>query len=666
MHLRFSVSRCRRIGFWFCCWGILGVGIFGLQVAASGPGVVEPVPVDNPDPDCSDLLSGELRDFAVVPETGLLYACGTRGFLERNSGNECGPESTDAVFVLEDGPGGVTLVNVSNGYLAGSVSALTVFEGRLYAGGGFNDTNAFNGTSGVLGRVAVFDPGTSSWAMVGNGLGGTPVVSGDEVLALEVYKGELYAVGSFSQTLDGATSLRNIAKLDQENDVWVDVGGGLDGIVYDLTVLRGSACDSATALVAVGAFDVADPDGEAIDAYRMVLWNGYDWFTIGPNTHVAEDGGFSSVLLRTVAVYNDGEGPSVYVGGSITLPHPDHESEHNTFQNSYSVVRLKPDRSAWTGISGGLWNQSNDAHTVRSLVVYDDGSGAALYAGGAFDRAGGNKDAWIFTGDDDYLGISVAGLARYRNLQVGWEAASLNPDKPGNSVFAMKAYDDGLGNGLQLYLGGDFNPEPTNQMKHIARLTGCHGQEIDPQVGAPVMNLGVVAAGCRYLEILPGTSGSLFKIGVVDSSGAERFLTAPIDDEHGRFASLTENFGEAEARTAAEWGCSIFVTGDLVIPSETLEARAYFDGQAVSGGFATTWVWGDADQDGVASFADVQLAVQAFQNDFSNVTLTAVDIGGCLPDGLANFVDIQAFVVAFQQTPFEDYLAGACGGSPKK
>ncbi|MGB0717147.1 MAG: hypothetical protein ACPGXK_14805 [Phycisphaerae bacterium] len=67
-----------------------------------------------------------------------------------------------------------------------------------------------------------------------------------------------------------------------------------------------------------------------------------------------------------------------------------------------------------------------------------------------------------------------------------------------------------------------------------------------------------------------------------------------------------------------------------------------------------TWQWGDADDNGLANFADVLLLVQAFQENFANVTLAAADLEPCLPNEVANFTDILRGVQAFQGQSFGD------------
>src|SRR5262249_10567947 len=106
-------------------------------------------------------------------------------------------------------------------------------------------------------------------------------------------------------------------------------------------------------------------------ANRIAKWNGAAWDALA--------GGISSVNgeVHALAVYDDGGGPALYVGGVFTAA------------GGLPAARIaKWDGSTWsalgTGMSGGAAPVA-----VHALAVFDDGSGPALYAGGAFTTAGG-------------------------------------------------------------------------------------------------------------------------------------------------------------------------------------------------------------------------------------------------------------------------------------
>jgi hypothetical protein len=87
------------------------------------------------------------------------------------------------------------------------------------------------------------------------------------------------------------------------------------------------------------------------------------------------------------------------------------------------------DGTTWSALGSGV-NES-----VQALAVYDDGEGPALFAGGDFTSAGG-----------------VAG----RNRVARWDGASWSAAGGGmnDTVLALAVYDDA--GGAELYAGGEF------------------------------------------------------------------------------------------------------------------------------------------------------------------------------------------------------------------
>ncbi len=81
----------------------------------------------------------------------------------------------------------------------------------------------------------------------------------------------------------------------------------------------------------------------------------------------------------SLAVYDEGAGPMLFVSGGLTasgLPAP-------------GIARW--DGRIWSNVGGGMSNNSpltTYSFPVNALTVFDDGTGAALYAGGNFDIAG--------------------------------------------------------------------------------------------------------------------------------------------------------------------------------------------------------------------------------------------------------------------------------------
>ena len=92
----------------------------------------------------------------------------------------------------------------------------------------------------------------------------------------------------------------------------------------------------------------------------MAKWDGQSWSALG-------DGVLGNV--RALAVFDDGTGPGLYVGGNF----------RTAGGNTVNCI-ARWDGTCWTGIQGGVWS-FDFSPEVRSLAVFDDGSGPALYAG---------------------------------------------------------------------------------------------------------------------------------------------------------------------------------------------------------------------------------------------------------------------------------------------
>ncbi len=219
-----------------------------------------------------------------------------------------------------------------------SVSALTVFNGHLVAGGSFI-------TAGGLpaGRIAKWD-GTE-WSALGSGMD-------DKVDALTEFDGHLIAGGSFSTA--GGVPASRIANWD--GAAWSPLGSGIDLFVHALTVFDGH-------LVAGGTFFTAGGVGVS----HIAKWDGTEWSPLGSGMN-------NSVWALTVFDDGSGSGPALYAGGPFT-----------TAGGVPADYIAKWDGTEWSALGSGTDN------AVSALAVFEDGLGGepALYAGGIFTTAGG-------------------------------------------------------------------------------------------------------------------------------------------------------------------------------------------------------------------------------------------------------------------------------------
>ncbi len=164
------------------------------------------------------------------------------------------------------------------------VYALTVFDDgsgpALYAGGTFGSAGGVAATWGT----ARWDGET--WTSVGGGIGSY------------IYSLSVFDDGSGPALYAGGRFPGNIAKWDGQS--WSGVGGGMNDRVSKLVVFDDGA---GAAIHAAGRFTSAG----GTPAKHLAKWDGASWAEVG-------GGGPGTGAL---AVFDDGRGPALYVGGGI-------------------------------------------------------------------------------------------------------------------------------------------------------------------------------------------------------------------------------------------------------------------------------------------------------------------------------------------------------------
>ncbi len=203
--------------------------------------------------------------------------------------------------------------------------------------------------------------------------------------------------------------------------------------------------------------------------------------------------------------------------------------------------------------------------------------------------------------------------------------------------------------------GPNCPPDEFQQLPWICRSSSGHPCD-DPETctgtsaicpaDVPYPTIAVVGEGPRYLQVSPcagpnGANTSPVKIFVTACGGISGWLAAPVGP-YG-ISYVVDTVGQGGLLSPDNWG-TVHVTGLKVVPSRTY---TFYTANSSGGnlqamGSGLTWKWRDVNNDGVANTADVQLVIQAFQNNFSQVTRYAADLMGCTPTGLIDFDDISA------------------------
>jgi hypothetical protein len=263
----------------------------------------------------------------------------------------------------------------------------------------------------VVNKIARWDG--RNWSTLGAGIDHDPscavwsLSATVEALALfDNGKGlALYAGGEFVSA--GGTPANYIARWDGES--WSTLGEGVDGRVYSLTAFNDG---SGPALFVGGRFHAVG----SVPVSGIAKWNGVSWSAL------------SSGLNGTVyalAVFDDGNGPALYAA-----------VDHARSADLPASYVGKWDGQSWSLVGQGF---SGD-RGLRTLAVFDPGSGPELYAGGYFTRVGD---------------VPAIGIAKWDGHSWADVRGSIGPPLWGNeSIEATTVME--FGNGPRLVAAGYF------------------------------------------------------------------------------------------------------------------------------------------------------------------------------------------------------------------
>ncbi len=213
---------------------------------------------------------------------------------------------------------------------------------------------------------------------------------------------------------------------------WEAMGGGMNDRIICLTTHDDGTGD---ALYAGGTFTAAG----GWDASYLARWDGCGWRPV--------DGNLDSWVVAMQS-FDDGSGDALYACGFFTTA------------DGIPVGGIaKWDGLQWSDLDGGM-----NLGGVRTLAVFDDGTGPALYAGGDFSTAGG---------------VPASNIAK-------WDGSSWSPLGSGvaggsGGVYNLHVYDDGSGPGL--YAGGWFETAGGITTNGIAKWDGSSWSALGAGVG---------------------------------------------------------------------------------------------------------------------------------------------------------------------------------------
>ncbi|MFN0242421.1 MAG: hypothetical protein ACKVWV_05960 [Planctomycetota bacterium] len=350
-----------------------------------------------------------------------------------------------------------SLMTSGNG-VDGIVYALSRFDdgsgSALYVGGGFESAGDV-----AARNVARWD-GTS-WSSVGAGLNG--VVRTLAALPTGAAGcAELYAGGSF--TIEPDLRPGGVAKWN--GSTWEYLTSGLDDSGVAGSVIAIAAYDDGLSVdPTIYAGGIITSAGGA-PAGNLVRWNGTSW------THAGSIAG----QVNALAVFDDGGGERLWVGGAFS-------SVSDGVNGTQSIVNI----AKWSG-SGGYEPAVSLADDVYALLVWDDGTGEALYAGGRLTPSDAVVPRVVKWTGSAWTGVgALSGRVR-----------------------ALSAFDDGSGQ-ESLYAGGEtglvflFVPPPPN----LLRWDGAAWQVVGGGVYAQTTGDGPIVAALESFQSDPSRGPDL-------------------------------------------------------------------------------------------------------------------------------------------------------------
>jgi hypothetical protein len=265
------------------------------------------------------------------------------------------------------------------------------------------------------------------------------------------------------------------------------------------------------------------------------------------DSHGWAAGPFSTSTVYALARLDDGSGPALYVACS---------------RNGYKVVRV---RGQEVTELGGPFDGS-----IQCMTVYDDGAGPALYAGGSFSHVNG---------------AAVAHAAKWDGTD--WVAVGSGLS---SAVYALAVFDDGAGPAL--YAGGAFTSAGGVPAAGIARwraqswsavgggVAGPFSREVrtllvdavagrliaggafETAGGAPAHNVAVWD-GAAWLPLGAGANGAVQSLQWFTDGDGRRLYAV---------GSFSQAGGAPAARAAAWDGASWSALQDGLSPAATFPA----------------------------------------------------------------------------------------------
>lgn len=280
----------------------------------------------------------------------------------------------------------------------------------LFIGGKFTSLGAL-----AAAHIARWDG--AEWFDVAGGMN-------DQVTSLVVFNDggdhAVYAGGFF--TTAGGFSAQYVARWDGTE--WSPLTGSSGNEIGGAVHALGAFDDGVGAALFVGGTFIS---AGGLTANNIARWDGAEWSNLTGPFGEGADGQVSAL-----AVYDDGTGPALYVGGSFE------EAGGLTANN---IARW--DGTTWAVLGGAF--EPGVSGPVEALYVWNDGTGSALYVTGQFWTAGGETAnsiarwdgvSWTFLDGATGVGFNING-----NLLPSGRALAVVQAESGSSLYVGGRFD---------------------------------------------------------------------------------------------------------------------------------------------------------------------------------------------------------------------------------
>lgn len=169
------------------------------------------------------------------------------------------------------------------------------------------------------------------------------------------------------------------------------------------------------------------------------------WSTAFASNAPGVDGLGADADVFTFFEWDDGGGPDMYVGGLFT----------SIGDQPAANFVARWDGAGWSTLGSGMDG------SVGTFVVFDDGTGPALFVGGSFTTAGG-----VFT----------PGIAKWDGTTWSAVGGGISGGGFSDTVSDMIVWNDGSGD--KLYVTGDFTDAGGVPVSHFARWDGATWESV--------------------------------------------------------------------------------------------------------------------------------------------------------------------------------------------